>query len=289
VGKTTQRTYAARAWATVVITAATLGLSVCDRVVDPPLPADAEQYSPPAVYALWWNMTRECSGLAGSLDAVTWYRTNETLREDGTGDRIIGYWSSATNRIVMAASAVLDGPDVRHEMLHALVRKTGHPRDQFLGACNGTVDCGELCIADAGGYKPPPEAPIHIGQDSLDIEVSVEPQIPAAGVYGGFFTITVVAHNRSGHWATVMPTGALPDTSLTFSYDVSGATGGSSTTEHAVDLSERVFAPGESKRRVFDFVVGNVPFRQQLSPGDYVLRGGYAGYLSSDYSLTVGQ
>src|SRR6266481_7596982 len=100
------------------VVAAIVGLAACggDSIVDPPLPTDAEAFSPPAVYSTWWNMTQACSGLTGSLGAVTWYKTSEVLHAVGTGDVIIGYWTAGSNRIVMLGSAMLDGGAVRHEM-----------------------------------------------------------------------------------------------------------------------------------------------------------------------------
>src|SRR5258706_14742464 len=92
------------------VVAAIVGLAACgsDRLVDPPLPPDAEQFSPPAVYSTWWNMTQACSGLTGSLGAGTWYKTSEDLHAVGTGDELIGYWTAGSNLIVMLSSAMLE-------------------------------------------------------------------------------------------------------------------------------------------------------------------------------------
>jgi hypothetical protein len=270
--------------------AAIVGLAGCgDGLVDPPLPPDAEQFSPPAVYSTWWNMTQACSGLTGSLAAVTWYKTSEVLHDVPTGDVIIGYWTAGSNRIVMVASAMLDGGAVRHEMLHSLIGQGGHPRSQFLGKCAGTVDCERSCITDAGPYPPPPDSPIHVPGDSIDLAVKIEPANPTSGYDGGFFTITVTAHNRSAHWATVTPSSSATDTTQTFSFDVSSPVGGRSGAESAFDPSERIFAPGETKKQVFDFRIGDDPFGHQLQPGNYTVRGGFSDYWSSYSSFVIGQ
>ncbi|HEX9083909.1 MAG TPA: hypothetical protein VF836_04145 [Gemmatimonadaceae bacterium] len=272
------------------VVAAILGLAACgsDRIVDPPLPPDAEQFSPPAVYTTWWNMTQACSGLTGSLGAVTWYTTSQVLHDVGTGDVIIGYWTAGSNRIVMLSSAMLDGGAVRHEMLHSLIGQGGHPRSQFLGKCAGTVDCERGCITDGGPYPPPPESPIHEAGDSIDLTVEIAPTNPTSGFDGGFFSITVTAHNRSTHWATVTPASPTTDTASTVSYDaVSPAqerTGGAI----ASDPSERIFAPGETKKHVFDFRIGDDPFLEQLQPGNYTIRGGFSDYWSSTGSFVIG-
>lgn len=199
-------TYALRTLLIGPVVAAILGLAACDRLVglvDPLFPSDAQQFSPPAVYSTWWNMTQACSGLTGSLGAVTWFKTTQALRDSRTGDPIGGYWNSFTNRIVLTTAAVLDGGSVRHEMLHSLLRKGGHPRNQFLGKCAGTVVCQGACIRDAGPYPQPPETPTHLRGDSIDISVDVEPRNPNSAHDGGLFSITVIVRNRSVHWATV--------------------------------------------------------------------------------------
>jgi len=40
----------------------------------PPLPLGAVQFTPPAVYRVWWDLTQACSGLSGDFPRVTWYR-----------------------------------------------------------------------------------------------------------------------------------------------------------------------------------------------------------------------
>jgi hypothetical protein len=289
-GKVLRRSAACALLITPIV-AAVLGLAACggDGIVDPPLPSDAQQFSPPGVYSTWWNMTQACSGLTGSLAAVTWYKTDEVVHDVNTGDVVLGYWSAASNRIVLTTASMLDGGTVRHEMLHALLRVRGHPRNQFLGKCAGTVPCQEPCISDAGAYPVPPEVPIHVTGASLDLTVNVEPRNPTPGQDGGLFTITVMAHNRSTHWATVTPSLAQDDTTRTFAFDVRLVTSGGITgSDVALDPSERIFAPGETKKQVYDFAIGDSPFGNQLLPGNYVVRGGFSDYWSADSAFVIG-
>jgi len=270
------------------VVAGSLGLTVCDRIVDPPLPSDAEQFSPPAVYSTWWNMTQACSGLTGSLAAVTWYKASEPLTNPVTGEAVNGYWTSRSNRIVLVTTAIMNGGLVRHEMLHAMLQSGGHPRQQFLGKCGGTFICVRGCIRDAGPYSQPPEAPIHVRADSFEITLDVEPGNPTPAYDAGFFSITVLAHNPTTHWATVAPLSSGFDTTRTFSFDVLGLTGELSRDEMALDPSERIFAPGETKRHVFDLMIGDDAFGNQLPNGSYTVRGAYSDHWTDYSSFVIG-
>src|SRR5712671_6242500 len=119
----------------------------CGHLTDPPLPVNAMRFDPPAVYTRWWTMVESCSGFTRAFGNVEWYSApGVLLSPDGDGDRVDGYWSLASNRIVLVADDTLDGGLVRHEMLHALVRVKGHPRSEFLQNCGGVVGCGPICV-----------------------------------------------------------------------------------------------------------------------------------------------
>jgi hypothetical protein len=263
-----------------------LGLNGCDRIVDPKLPDDAELFTPPPVYSTWWQMTEACSGLNGSLSAVTWYKTDQVVHDVRTGEVVAGYWTAGSNRIVLTSTVMLDGGTVRHEMLHALLQKGGHQRDQFLGKCAGTVDCEEACVEEAGTYPNPPETPLEIAGDGIEITTQVEPGTPLRSIDEGRFTVTVYAHNTSSHWVTVTPR-APAAANETFAVELSGANGSTGKHEIAIDPSQRIFAPNETKRQVFDMVIGDYPFGNQLLPGDYVARASYAGWFA-DSGFTIG-
>jgi hypothetical protein len=258
----------------------------CTRIVEPALPPDAEAFSPPPVYSTWWKMTEACSALTGSLAAVSWYQTAEVVHDTHSGDVIAGYWVPGSNRIVLTAAVMMSGGIVRHEMLHALLQRGGHPRGQFLGNCAGTVDCWEPCAADAGPYPPPPESPIAVPPDSIEITLDIEPRTPARNIDEGRFSLTVFARNRSTHWITVSPATGI-DARQTFSFDVNGANGATGGDQPAIDPSQTIFAPHETKRQVFDLRIGDYPFASELLPGDYAARGAFAGWWSSDSSFVI--
>jgi hypothetical protein len=54
------------------------------------------------------------------------------------------------------------------------------------------------------------------------------------------------------------------------------------------DPSEWIFAPGETKKQVFDFAIGNDLFAQKLPPGKYIARGEYSDYWSTDSTFVIG-
>jgi len=277
------------------LVAAIVNLTACDMIVgllDPMFPSDAEEFSPPPVYSTWWDMTRACSGSNRSLGDVAWFKTSQPLHNFRTGEALGGYWNSFDNRIVLTTAVMHDGSIVRHEMLHALLRKDGHPRNQFLGKCLGTVACQGACIADAGPYPQPLQTPIHVTGDSIDITLAVDPRNPSPAQDDGFFSITVFVRNRSTHWVTVPNyySQFFPgiDSAHTFQFDVVGPNGGLSSGEVRFDPSEWVFAPGEIKRQVFDFSMGGEgPFAHEFPAGAYIARGGYSGYMSGDSSFVI--
>lgn len=261
-----------------------LAIVVCTNSTEPVLPKDAQEFSPPPVYSTWWNMTQACSQLTGSLGAVTWYTTEDVVHDLSSGDVIAGYWVPGSNRIVLNSAVMMDGGIVRHEMLHALIKHGGHPRNQFLGNCAGTVACEQACAADAGPYPNPPQTPMQVGTESIDISVSIDPTTPSHAVDEGRFSITVATRNLTSHWITVTPASGL-DPLETFSVDAHGSNGAIQRDELSDDPSQRIFAPDETKKQVFDFVIGDDAFGNQLPPGDYVALGGFAGWWNANPPL----
>jgi hypothetical protein len=120
--------------------AASLAALSCQMATDPALPGDAVRFVPPPVYAQWWATTEACSGIKGSLDAIQFYKVpNASTIPDNTYGEVAAYWSPASNRIVLADFYEMQGQLVRHEMLHALLRVSGHPSEYFQGRCADVV------------------------------------------------------------------------------------------------------------------------------------------------------
>jgi len=262
--------------------AAVVGLAACRNLVDPDLPADAEQFTAPPVYARWWSMTESCSGFSGDLSAVTWFMVPGVSTVLLNGRAVEGYWSLAGNRIVIAGAGRLSGGIVRHEMLHALTKATGHPRSRFLGDCGGVVTCTEACISDAGPPPAPDPAAIQVGPEGLEVQVDIQPAAPSRAVDDGFFAVIVWVRNpTTTPVAVVLPPRPIGGSQSTFAFDFVGQSTVLSGNEVALDASVTTFAAGETKRHVFDFRIANEVGSRSLAPGTYALRAGYGGHLVS--------
>jgi hypothetical protein len=256
----------------------------CQRITDPPLPTAARSFAPPGVYERWWAMTQECSGVTGSPSSVTWYDVPDTVGLRLESRDVDGYWSQAGNRIVLVRRSVLDGPLVRHEMLHALLQARTHRRAQFLGACGGVVACDQACIDDAG---PPPAADpaaVLVPPDSLDVSAALSSLSGGSVAAGSPFSVTITARNRASHPVTVsLPVVGQGAWRIGFAYDLRGPAGGATEERYALDPSRWTFAAGETKRQVFDFVSGGPTGSDGLPPGGYQVRGSY-GRVWSPYT-----
>lgn len=262
-------------------------LSACSTITDPALPPGAAAFSPAAVYSRWWAMTEACSGVTGSLAAVSWYETTGILRDPDNGKVIDGYWSSASNRIVLSADAKMDGAVVRHEMLHALIRQAGHSRAQFLGRCAGVVSCSLACVDDAGSPPAPAPGTTQVLPGALTLGILVSPKSPTSTQDEGFFTVTVTATNPSSKPVQVLlPLPASPP--KTFAVFMSYP-GGGGVTDIAIelDLSAVRFAPGEMKQQVFDYVVGQHGGANERAPGTYTVIGSYAGKEAAPVTVVL--
>jgi hypothetical protein len=262
-------------------------LATCRFPTAPELPAGAVPLTPPAVFARWWAMAESCSGVRGPLDAVSFYEVPGVSDFDRDGRRVLGYWTAAGNQIVLAGDAALVGSNVRHEMLHALIRVGGHPRDQFLEKCGGVVDCGVPCIDDAGPAPAADPTALSVTPGALEVTVQVAPAGPTSAYDGGFFTLTVAVRNTAPHpvVARLGPTNSLP---RSFQFDLRGPSGALGGSEIVLDPSAVRFGPGETKRQLFDFSIGGGVAGRQLTPGTYTVLGAYGTHWSGPATLAVG-
>jgi len=258
-------------------------LSAC-AVTGPGLPAGAERFSPPAVYQQWWNLTEECSGLSGNLSDVTWYRVPASNKIPlGDGTLVNGRWDPAENRIILAGDSYRAGDFVRHEMLHALLHATSHPRSAFIGHCSGVVVCIERCITDASPAPLPDAAAQIVSPAALEIGVDAIPSSPSSSWDEGNFMMVVTARNPGSTpvIANLPPSGdAGPSGS--FSFNITGAGGSRSHGVRANVPEITRFGPLESKRFIFDFHVGSGPTRYHQPAGTFRFEGAYGGVWATN-------
>jgi hypothetical protein len=226
----------------------------------------------------------ECSGRSAPLSRVSWYVVPGASTVEIDGERYAGYWSSSGNAIVLAEAAMLDGPLVRHEMLHSLVEEAGHARGHFLERCGGVVACERRCVAEAEPLPPVPASMPRVGPDVLEVDVIVNPAAPSVGSYGGYFTVTVIAHNPWNNPIVVrLPPSSDAGPSISFRYEFAGG-GLTEYNDRAIDDGVTRFAPGETKRRAYDFHIvgpGESPVNGGLQPGTYQFRGAYGDNWSA--------
>ena len=211
-------------------------------------------------------MVEGCVGKTVPFSATRWYIVpGESVRLEGRF--VSGYWSP-DGFIVLAESLSTNGSLVRHEMLHAIIGKSGHSRTAFLESCAGIVNCSADCVQDAGTWEAPSPYTV-VPRES--IEVSVIPQIHPTEADGQrWVSLTVRARNPGG--AALVDVGALQG----FGYAVSGPDGaGISVNVPVSDSSTLFFLPNSYKEWVFDFLVSDRVSLYTLPSGRNMARGGF--------------
>lgn len=234
---------------------------------EPAFPSDAVEFQPPAVYRLWWNLVERCSGKTGDFSAVRFYDVPGKYIVDAAGDSANGYWFSNGDRILVGEYRMYEGPLLRHEMLHALLRKTegtGHPAEYFVDKCGGVVHCQGACLAN----EPPPALPDagapRVQASAMQLEARVDPAPFDSTTYDGWAAITVTVTNpfTNSVWVDA------PIASLGFTF-------ANGLTQQAPLFASPVpFTPLQVRQQVFDVKLAGGTYR--LAPGTYDLRGIFA-------------
>lgn len=124
---------------TVVLFATAILVSSCGTEPSP-LPAGATAMAVHPEYATWWQSTEACSGLKGNFAGIEWFEVPNTSTFQSEAGTVVGLWekSSGQNRITIAGDYVDNELVVRHEMLHALLGRQGHPPEYFVTRCSLT-------------------------------------------------------------------------------------------------------------------------------------------------------
>jgi hypothetical protein len=258
---------------TPVLLVVLCGLEACSLIAAP-LPQDAEAFEPPAVYARWWAMTQTCSGRSANMADVRWYRVPGSSFI-AKGQEAAGYASRYANRIVLAEDHIEQGPIVRHEMLHLLLRAAGHPRAPFLGSCAALVLCEGSCIDDAGRWQIPWHDYDILPPESLDLSSHAE-LLPPESDGQRWVALKITVRNPRAVAVMVAAPGDRV-TPPTFGYDVRGFPGrGIGGGEVAMDSSTLFFEPFETKQLLFEFKVASDLSQDHIPPGKYLILGEYA-------------
>jgi hypothetical protein len=88
---------------------------------------------PPPIYREWWAKTEACSGRTGNFERVRWSVIEGRSFPCSSGE-CAGHWRT-DHHIFLASDWVTDEMVVRHEMLHDLLGRGGHPDPPFGEGC----------------------------------------------------------------------------------------------------------------------------------------------------------
>lgn len=88
-------------------------------------------------YRRWWADLEQCSGLRGNIDAVQFYGV------DSLNNHAVGRTFTDGPRVYLVSLFASDSLVVSHEMMHALLQRTGHPVHYFNGVCGDLLADGE--------------------------------------------------------------------------------------------------------------------------------------------------
>jgi len=119
-----------------------LGAASCTGLEPSAPPDGAVPMTAPTQFATWYSRTEACAQLTGSLEHIEWYVVpNVATFETSIGEKV-GLWERVGNvsRITIAGDYVGNEMVVRHEMLHDLLERTGHPPEYFVTRCHLTWD-----------------------------------------------------------------------------------------------------------------------------------------------------
>jgi hypothetical protein len=105
-----------------------LALTGCGFDPDGDMPLD-----PPLIYREWFAKTEACSGRTGDFDRLRWSVIDGYSFPCSSG-QCAGHWRT-DHQIFLASEWVMDEMVVRHEMLHDLLGRTGHPDPPFGDGC----------------------------------------------------------------------------------------------------------------------------------------------------------
>ena len=109
-----------------LIAAVALLLSACAE--GPTLPPAAVQFDPPQRFQALWAETEACAGTQRPFAAVRWYQVPDAWEVTTyDGRRVAGFYDLRRDLVVIAGAYMTSDPLIRHEALHAILDRPGHP------------------------------------------------------------------------------------------------------------------------------------------------------------------
>lgn len=101
-------------------------------------PEGAVPFDPPPEYRAWFEATMDCSERQGRFEDLQWFSVPGREFSCPTG-QCVGRWEPG-HRIYLGEFWIGHEMVVRHEMLHDLIGRSGHPDPPFGAGCPLTWD-----------------------------------------------------------------------------------------------------------------------------------------------------
>ncbi len=258
--------------------ACSLLLAGCSDLFGPGVPEGAIRLLPvPAEYEDWWRLAERCSGARGEFAAVGWGVVPGAETIPGT-DGAVGTYYRNRHQIILVERGTYDGHLVRHEMLHALLRVPGHPREFFVERCGGLSSCGGPCLDEALRTGPPESSAPVVGSRSLLVTAEVRPSTVSLSTgTGGCATIVVRVSNPRPE-AVRIRMARIGTVGWSVDGFESSGDGGPLSIDSLV-----VLPPGAVRSYGFDCP----RLIRALSPGDYYVTGRLGSNLSERVLLRI--
>ncbi|MGV3710915.1 MAG: hypothetical protein ACO1Q7_18980 [Gemmatimonas sp.] len=229
------------------IFSAAAGLGACALWPDGPFPPKGgERIAERPEYLLWWKLVEDCSGRRRRMD-VQWYSTNGQLIEHGDV-LAAGLFRPYPDRIALVDPS--NGPVARHEMLHAILERSGHPLPQYAGTCAGIVDFDGPIAYGLADVEIQSAVPMR-SDSAVTLSVRTIPESPSQAAFGGKFVFLVEVKNRTNKYVMV-------DQFLNRNVTVQFADS-SGLNMYSQRLSSHglvYFAPGQTRRVIVDSKIG---------------------------------
>jgi hypothetical protein len=109
---------------------------------DTGLPEGAIPMEAPPEYLGWFAKTESCSALRGQFQSLQWFVVPNVEAFPTQEGPKVGMWEKSGNsaRIVVAGRYTGHEMVIRHEILHHLLDREGHPSEYFVDRCQLTWD-----------------------------------------------------------------------------------------------------------------------------------------------------